>query len=163
MYLGTNRIRIEIRCRDVVEVPFCLDIDEQAGRLLATVEQPGWLSRLASEQRQALADALAGFYHLAGVDLVREEVEALLPAGASYGVTETGLVVWPPSGAGSEVIYPLTPGQTATLPADWPVVAVTQLLFSARPIYWVDWVRMWEAAPEDGRPLASETGLLHVG
>jgi hypothetical protein len=38
-----------------------------------------------------------------------------------------------------------------------------QLSFSTRPIYWVDWVRTWEAAPEDGGALASETGLVRVG
>ena len=53
-----------------------------------------------------LADALAGFYHLAGIDLVSEEIEATLPKGASYIVTEHALIARTASGAGTELDLP---------------------------------------------------------
>lgn len=151
--LGTNRIRIELRCRDVTDPPLCIDIDEQAGYLLAGVEKVGWLPRLAGEERRTLADALAGLYHLAGVGLVREEVEALLPAGTSYGVTDAGLVVWSALAPGDEVVYPLKPGAAAAPGNGWPALEADRLLFSCRPIRWADWLEVWERKGAD-KPLA---------
>jgi hypothetical protein len=151
--LGTNRIRIELRCRDFTDPPVCVDIEEQAGYLLAGVEKVGWLPRLDGGQRRTLADALAGLYHLAGVDLVREEIEALLPAGTSYGVTEAGLIVWPASAPGDEAVYPLKPGAVAAPGKGWPELAGDRLLFSGRPIRWADWLEAWERK-EEAKPLA---------
>jgi hypothetical protein len=136
--LGTNRIRFELRWRDVAGPPLCVDIDEEGGRLLAGVVKTGWLPGLAEAHRPALADALAGFYHLAGVDLVREEVEALLPPGTSYVVTETSLVAWPAFGEPQEVVYQLM-RETGAAPSE-----VERLLLSQRPIAWADWVDHWE-------------------
>jgi hypothetical protein len=136
--LGTNRIRIELRWRDVVGPPLCIDIDEEGGRLLAGVAKTGWLPGLGKAQRAALADALAGFYHLAGVDLVREQVETLLPPGSSYVVSETSLVAWPASGERQEVVYPLT-REMGAAPSEAEL-----LLLSQRPIAWADWVDHWE-------------------
>ena len=45
------------------------------------------------EQVRTFTDALAGFYKAAGVDLVREQVETLLPAGAWFTFDDRGLVV----------------------------------------------------------------------
>jgi hypothetical protein len=136
--LATKRIRIELRWRDVAAPPLCVDIDEEGGRLLAGVAKTGWLPEVGEAQRPALADALAGFYHLAGVDLVREEVEALLPPGTSYVVTETSLVAWPATGEPQEVVYPLTRERRAA-PSE-----AERLVLSQRPIAWADWVNHWE-------------------
>jgi hypothetical protein len=157
--LGTNRIRVELRCRDVADPPLCIDVNEEGGRLVAGVSRAGWLPRLTGCRRRALADALTGFYHLAGVDLVREEVEALLPAGSSYGATEAGLVAWPASGAGGEAVYPLTPGAGAA-PDGWPALEARELLFSARPVLWADWVEAWE---QDGGVTRTPGALLGAG
>jgi hypothetical protein len=160
--LGTNRIRLELRCRDVVDPPLCIDIDEECGRLLAGISCAGWLKRATKTQRQALADALAGFYHLAGVDLVREEIAPLLPPASSYGVSEKGLAVWPANGADGEVNYTLAPGACAS-PADgWPNLCTSQLVFSERPMSWTHWVEIWEEDGDQDKAalLSSETILL---
>jgi hypothetical protein len=164
IHLGTNRIRIELRCRDIAAPPLHLEIDEQAGWLLAGISQPGWLARLPDVQRKALADALAGFYHRAGVNLVREEVEALFPQGASYGMTETALVVWPPDGRPGEAIYTLARGAPVSPPPGWPALSAETLLFSARPIRWIDWVEVWEepCRVENCKALTADTALLRV-
>jgi hypothetical protein len=164
IHLGTNRIRIELRCRDVVDAPLAIDIDEESGRLFAEISRCNWLVRASRLQQQAFADALVGFYCLAGIDLVRQEVEALLPPGASYGVAESGLSVWAQNGAPLEVIYSLAP-DAYSAPADgWPALRAKQLLFSLRPTLWQDWVETWEENQDSAKQyaLSSETILLRL-
>src|SRR5262249_54337273 len=110
-----------------------------------------WLARLTSEQAATFRDALAGFYKLAGVDVVREQVETLLPAGAAYDLTTEGLVVWPTSEGDGEVVYELSDGGGLfPRPRDsWPFPALPPLrretlLYSATPIQWTDWVQTWQ-------------------
>jgi hypothetical protein len=55
-----------------------LQIEEHSGWLLSYVCRRGWLSHLSAEQAAVLATALTGFYKLVGVDLIREQVEAIL-------------------------------------------------------------------------------------
>lgn len=81
----------------------------------------------------AFRDALAGFYKLAGVDVVREQIESQLPQAAGYDLRENGLVVWPMSEQNGESVYALevSPQKDA-------------LLYSATPIRWDDWVQTWQ-------------------
>jgi hypothetical protein len=142
--LGTNRIRFELRCRDLADPPMSFDVDFEGGHLLAGVTQAGWIRRLSEPQRQALADALAGFYRLAGVDMVREEVAKVLPPGASYAATETGLSVWSADGR-NELVCPLKPRDETTRVAGCPEFDAKQLLLSERPIRWTVWAACLQA------------------
>ena len=63
---------------------------------------------MSAEQTAAFTDALAGFYKLAGVDVVREHVAALLPK-ALFTVTGAGLIVWLDD---AEVCYDLSDDET---------------------------------------------------
>jgi hypothetical protein len=156
--LGTNRLRIEVRCRQVVSPPLCIDIDEENGRLLAGISRSGWLAILACEQKQALADALAGFYQLAGVDLVREEIRAVLPPNTSFGVTDAGLSVWPAAGAGEVANYPLDAAEAAA--QDASVLNGGRLVCSSRPVKWSDWVAVWEQDGVSGKRHVLESATL---
>jgi hypothetical protein len=151
--IATNRIRLELAGPGAsVHVNF----EEHAGFLVAgltcPVEWPEtWLARLTREQEAAFRDALAGFYKLAGVDVVREQVAALLPAEAVYDLTAEGLVVWPTSEGNGEFIYPLDDGgELSPQPRDsssfsaLPPLAADALLYSATPIRWADWVQTWQ-------------------
>jgi hypothetical protein len=151
--LATNRIRLEL-CGPGASVH--VDFEEHAGWLLggltcAAACQETWLPRLTSEQAAAFRDALAGFYKLAGVDVVREQVEALLPAGAAYDLTAEGLVVWPTSEGNGEIVYELNDGgelfprpRGIALPPTVPPLKPDALLYSATPIWWTDWVQTWQ-------------------
>jgi hypothetical protein len=62
-----------------------VNFEEDAGRVVAGLALPpggaamSWLGSLSADQRGALHDALAGFYKMAGVGLVRDQAdEALL-------------------------------------------------------------------------------------
>ncbi len=159
---GSNRIRLELACPSLEEhAPTAprsdrqtleLKIEEQAGWLLAQVARPGWLPLLSREQTAVFTTALRGFYQKAGVNLVREQIEACFaPPCPAYDVGEEGLIVWPGQGYDVEVIYDLReepvlhPRLKDGQPADkMPTLAADQLLFSGNPITWQAWVAAWE-------------------
>jgi hypothetical protein len=156
---GTNRIRVELCCPGLARESVYLDFEEHAGRLLAgmTSNPPGqpargtWLAGLRDDQARALADALAGFYHLAGVDLVREQLEALLPSGMPWAVTEEGLLVWPAKEYATEAVYDLEEGPelaprplVGPLAPELPVLEGGQVFYGETPVGWNEWVETWE-------------------
>jgi hypothetical protein len=153
IHIGTNRIRLELRGPGA---SVHVDFEEHAGWLLAGLtclaEWPEtWLARLTPEQALALRDALAGFYKLAGVDMVREQIESLLPAGTTYEVTAEGLVVWSAAGGDGEAVYDLraggerAPHSRGTTPLlSLPPLRIDALLYSSSPIRWTDWVQTWQ-------------------
>jgi hypothetical protein len=153
--LACQRIRIELACPALAAEGVNVDLEEHGGYLVAGLAAPAfprtWLARLTPRQVRVFKDALAGFYKLAGADLVREQVEAALPAGAWYDLTDAGLVVGPGAGPGGEVVYDLGEGPDlrphggrATRPADLRVLKARELVFAATPIAWRDWVETWE-------------------
>ena len=105
--LGCNRILIELYCPELSEESLWLAFEEQSGWLVASIHKRGWADNLTYQQRHALASALAGFYKMAGVDLVREQIEArLAPDSPGYEVTDEALVVWPRQN-GPQLVFPL--------------------------------------------------------
>jgi hypothetical protein len=155
IHTATNQICIELRCMEIGDSHLQIEFEEHAGWLVAGIAQAGWLERLTPEQLGAFTNALAGFYKLAGVDLVREQLAALLPASACYTIGDRGLTVWyanePPA------IYDLEISLLAPNPPlpDLPRMPADRMLFSATPIYWNDWVNAWELDRAGrGQPLA---------
>ncbi|WP_394830607.1 hypothetical protein LVJ94_29280 [Pendulispora rubella] len=162
--LGSNRVRIRIVCPalgdDACEIAF----DEQSGLLVASVSESGFLGRLRAEDDRVLFEnALAGFYHLAGVDLVREEIQAMLGATVHYDISDEGLVIWPDPTYRTEVIYPLRgvklgatiePQVRGAWPVERPpVIDERRFFFRHRPIPWADWQRAWDAAARREGPI----------
>jgi hypothetical protein len=150
--LSANRIRVEFPCSALGPASLWLSFEERSGWLLAGVNRPDWLLGLASEQRGALATALAGLYKLAGVNLVRRQVESLLPADASsYDIVEEGLAVeMGPHEV--EAIYPLETDEemvvprltSGALPEPLPALPVVPLRFDRVAVPWDWWVSAWE-------------------
>ena len=79
IHLATNRILIELYAPDLGEDSLWLAFEERAGWLLADIRLSGWLSKLSQVQERTLANALAGFYKMAGVDLSALECGAHWP------------------------------------------------------------------------------------
>ena len=150
--IATNRLRLELRGAGA---SVHVDFEEHAGWLTGGLSclaawPETWLAALTQEQATVFRDALAGFYKLAGVDIVREQIEALLPPGVAYDVTTEGLVVWL-AGEEGEVIYDLngspdlTPKVCGTMSNTLlPPLSVESLFYSRTPILWVDWVQTWQ-------------------
>ena len=145
--LGLNRILVELYCSELAEESMWLAFEEQGGWLVAVIYRRGWADTLSYARRHTLASALAGFYKMAGVDLVREQIEARLdPAALGYEITERGLLVWPNREGGSR-LYPLRdwPGWDERLKATgYTLVDRNHWVFAATPISWRRWVVTWE-------------------
>jgi hypothetical protein len=149
--LATNRVLFELRSPDSAAGSLWLAFSERAGWLIAQVHRRGWLDELSATQRTTLDNALAGFYKMAGVDLVREQVERNLdPREVGFTVDDRGLEVWPARLPQDVTRVPLRdwpPAPVQGLPAMLPAVALSRperLVFARAPISWQRWVTIWD-------------------
>ncbi len=153
--VGSNRVRIDLVCPTVAAGVTTIAFEEQSGWLVAGVPQLGWLAALGPDQRRVAEIALAGFYKLSGVDVVREQVEDVLVRGGlsappAYDFADDGLVVWPGPGFDVELVYDLRSADLAPVvrgPAfagPVPALAGQRALFGREPIKWQAWATTWE-------------------
>ena len=145
--IGSNRIQITIVCPSVGADPATIRFELQSGWIVAGIPQVGWIAALAAEQRRIFETALAGFYKLSAVDLVREQVEQALRASPGdapppYDIADEGMVVWPGQGFETEAIYDLRSAKlTPTVRGARYDGALFDLggrhaLFGREPLYW---------------------------
>jgi hypothetical protein len=151
--LGLNRVRIAVVQENGSgrEAPLRLAFEEQSGWLVTGLIGAGWVAELSEDQRAAFAAALTGVYKLAGVNLVREQIESALgPESMAYDIADLGLVVWPGGDYDTEVNYDLRqvpvmlPESANPFPAQ-PVLEPRRIVFSRRPLPWRRWVEVWES------------------
>lgn len=149
--LATNRVLFELRSPEAPGGSLWLAFTERSGWLIAQVHRRGWLDTLQATQRTTLDNALAGFYKMAGVDLVREQVDRELdPREVDYAVDENGLQVWPvrlPEDLTRVSLRDWPPQQEQRLPAMLPAVPLSRperLVFARAPISWQRWVTIWD-------------------
>jgi hypothetical protein len=147
--LGTTRVRIELASRSLPGDSVLLDFEELAGWLVAGITRAGWLAHGRPYQLLVWHDALAGFYKLAGVDLVREQVRKCLPGLLSWTVTDQGLLVRPRRDC--EELYDLTVGGEVTPypragppAAELPTLREEQILYRSVLITWEAWAETWK-------------------
>jgi len=164
--VGSNRIRVGIACESVSSEIAWLQFEEQSGSLVASVATAGFIDVLPADQHATLEIALAGLYKRAGVDIVREQVEALLGRRAAYDISAEGLVVWPGEDYATEVVYTLDGTGPAAgvvrgepLAQAPPPLDLERLLFARQGILWTAWTLAFredlESSPRviDGPPL----------
>jgi hypothetical protein len=144
VHLATNRIRFELNHAAHPAIPVEFEIEHHHRWLLAGIRHPGWLEHLSADQLQAFATCLAGLYKLAGLDLVREQLLASLPAvPAAARLTEEGVQVWWDV-HGDPVSYPLRRRPNDPEQAE----LLHRLVFSRTPIEWEQWVACWQSDQE---------------
>jgi len=168
MQAACSRVRVELCCPGLGDDGVWLAFEERSGWLLAEVTRPGWLTRLSPSQRGAFVAALAGLYKLAGVVMVREQVEVSLPPGVSvYGICGEGLLLWPGGDFSRGVVCDLREldGPQAP-PADGSAsVPPERMLYTRTPIAWDDWVAAWsrdQAGDPVALPVVEKVRLLPV-
>jgi hypothetical protein len=158
--LASNRLSVELAHPQYEKTPVWLDVEDRAGWLVAGLRSPGWITEVPPPQREVIALALAGLYKLADIDVVREQVEALVPqAPVAFDVTATSLVLWTDHRGGRAIQYPLArPDHTLTprtsegeVAPDWPVLKARRLIYSKLAIPWQQWVEAWQR-DQDGEP-----------
>ncbi|MFO0755205.1 MAG: hypothetical protein U0359_01835 [Byssovorax sp.] len=160
--LGSNRVRVELLAPSLAGGPAAIAFEEQSGLILAGVAEPGWLPSLPERDRVIVENALCGLYQLAGVEVVREQLESLLRFGdrlPEYDISEEGLIVWPRRDYRGEVIYDLRKGPVFSprVRGEAPAEAVKDLreeevFFSKQKVRWTAWVDAWKAASEGEGP-----------
>jgi hypothetical protein len=158
--LGGNSASVELHCPSLGDGAARLVFEEQSGWLVVSFAEGGWLARLTSAQLDAFKACLSGFYKLAAVDIVREQVEALIGVGSlPYDVDERGIVVWPRGAAEPVTIYKLErekadqadpagqpPAEGLPVPPPADVIAPGEAvpLLRHMPVAWKRWVKTWE-------------------
>jgi hypothetical protein len=146
LVLGSNRVQISIE-HAAHPGMLQLDFEEHAGWLLLRVTA-GFLEHLDDAAAATAQLALDGVCRITGVDLLATDVEASLPAGASFDVTEQGLAVWPQGRWETEVVYDLRSRKTL-LPVvvrgayPMPALDASAVLVRHRPMRWSEWVDRW--------------------
>jgi hypothetical protein len=171
LVLSCNRIRVELAHARYPSETLALALEERSGWLIAGLDQPGWLRHLTPEQAQALKTALTGLYKLAGVDFVREQIDAsLTPALPSYDITDHKLVAWRDLRSSSVFSYDLQDKHEEIRPRSSngragpgaPTLEARRLFFSRIPIRWDQWVESWrrEHAGQKEKPLVTDSMVL---
>jgi hypothetical protein len=147
--LATNRIRLELRYTAYPDTPVVIEVERCGERwLAASLHNNGWLIHLSPEPMRAFTAALAGWYKLAGIQLVREQIRANLPAQVvNFEIVPAGLQVWV-AGEAKPATYDLTDPTKPLVPAGGPAGALPALdarrvMFSQVPVSWEEWVASW--------------------
>ncbi|CAN5851049.1 hypothetical protein BH23PLA1_BH23PLA1_19660 [soil metagenome] len=168
--VSVNRVRFELRAPDLDGESVWLAFEEQSGWLVAGVVEAGWIASIEEDSLRELGAALAGFYKLAGVDFVRQQVEARLggPPSPPYDIADEGLIVWPGEGFATEVHYDLRNDRAVVLRpgpgrVEIPSDLGERLLLRPIPIPWDRWVETWEkdrAGQSPPRPYLEDVRVL---
>lgn len=159
--LASNNIRIELACPGLSNELLLMVFEEQSGWLVANTLQTGWVKKLDDAQRDTLLAALIGFYKIAGVDMVREQIAAsFAPRRIPYDVMEDGLVVWPDDEYSEEAVYNLWHHQVIrpyprSVSRNYllPTLTTESLLFVETPLRWDTWAARWDNSDDVKPPL----------
>jgi hypothetical protein len=169
--LSCNRIRVDLYQNNDPDRPACLVFEERSGWLVGSLDQAGWMRRLADEPREVVTSALIGLYKIAGVDLVREQLVAALAAPLStYYIADHKLVLQQDDKQGTDIVYDLSDRQRLLRPyyesglaAPVPPLDPRQLFFSRIPLTWDDWVDCWRKDHAgEGHPPLLQNGMAEL-
>ena len=171
--IGSNRVRIELACDAIAPARATIAFEEQSGWLVAGMPELGWVGQLDAKRRAVFELALGGFYKLAGVEIVRAQLEAVLRDGdaraPAYDISAEGLVVWPGQGYQSEIVYDLTsrslspPVRGSEPVGKIPSFAGRHALFGREPISWTAWESAWDRLADGGEPTRIAVGPSLLG
>lgn len=154
--VGSNRIRVRVSCRRLGEAPIEITLEEQGGFVVASLTRLGWLSAIGPDEpevRVRVENALVGFYQLAAVDLVREQLAAVLGREVPYDIDDGRLLMWRDD-FHSEISFklrgsfrrPLVRGKVrGRSPGEPPpVLDRRELIFQWDPVGWEEWIDAWD-------------------
>jgi hypothetical protein len=156
--LAVNRVGVELGHADWPGQEVEIEFELRNGWLVAGIGRPGWLEHLGPGELRAFTTALVSLYKLAGVEVVREQVQANLPAPAGgWDVTPEGLSLHL-GRQGPDVTYDLH-DPAAPPPPDAPAVDPRRLVFAWSPVGWQEWLRSWETDRNgQGKPEGQREG-----
>ncbi|MCL2822877.1 MAG: hypothetical protein FWD57_02700, partial [Polyangiaceae bacterium] len=169
--LSPNRIRIQIKCSQLSDEACEIAIEHQSGAIVAGFMSPGFVSRL---QQLSLVgstifeNALAGFYHRAEVDMVRDQLRAELGEETHYEIGEKKLTCWLGRDYCTEWFYRIDGRRPKAIaptvkgvkpPKSPPVLDTRRVLYRHQQISWVSWEVAWDAASQPVGDIAVEAPI----
>jgi hypothetical protein len=122
---------------------------ETSGWLTVQIEQIGWLTKLGAPQKTSLVTALAGWYKMAGADVVREQMRgSLAGTGFTSVVEREGLALHLAKDTENELMWPIHDTIRLNLGSGGDELlaiapAAEKVIFAKVPITWDDWVTAW--------------------
>jgi hypothetical protein len=165
--IKSNRIEIQIRALSVAAELLTIRFEQQSGWLVASIPSPGWIDHLDDGQREIFEIALAGFYKLAGVEIVREQVEHALRGDTertpAYDIADEGMLVWPGHNYDTEVVYDLrssslAPNIRGQAYDGLPSLSGRRAIFGREPLHWSTWSSAWQYIARGDAPLPVVVG-----
>jgi hypothetical protein len=158
--MSGNRIRFHLAHPNFPDQPLMPTFENRCGWIVAGLNAAPWLVSLSSEARADLHNALVLLYKIAGVDLVREQVYAMLPSPQDhYDFSPQGLVIWPADRQGKELSVELRPAHELKEPVDFdPTISILtwdpeRVLFSNRPLTRAQCLMCWPSHPDASKSL----------
>jgi hypothetical protein len=172
--LACSQIRIELVHALHPDRSVWLEFEEEGSWLVAKIQQTGWIADLPTAESRPFNAALVHLYKLAGVDLVREQIQAQLPPPMhDYDIKAREFVLWLDHRHGQSAQYlwsddhgllkphispapmsldlrnPLVvgPGQ---LKLEAPQLDAYRFMFCRVPLTWRQHVECWEKDKEGG-------------
>ncbi len=151
VHVSTNCVAIALSDADSPRC-FRLVLAVESGWLVAGVVDSGWSATLAPGPREVFRAGLLGLYKSAGVELIREQLDAQFLPPAVCAPDPAGLIVWPDGSLESQVRYnlrvangslacPLTDG---TWFRPMPTLDRQHVVFTQVPVAWQQWVAAWQ-------------------
>jgi len=128
-----------------------ITLEQRYGWIITSISNDTLTPSLTAEQRSLLSPALLGFYKLAAVDIVQEQVMALLQLPrAELDLRKREMIIWPTPDFTSKAGYPLfvdgplVPTSDVPLQAPLPRLSRTTILLSSVPVPRRSWNALWE-------------------
>lgn len=169
--LSSNRMRVLLTGPNFGGREAELSFEQLGGHIVASCSRAGFLAELEPAHAGVVDNALAVFYHRAGVEVVREQVTHEL-ARSDYDVLGDDIVIYGASGE-VQLTYPidvrwprrLKPRVRGERPALAPPrLDARRALFAHQPIAWEAWESSWRPASpgsnQEPRRLISGPSLL---
>jgi hypothetical protein len=166
--VGSNRVQITIACPSLSATPAKLRFELQSGWIVGSISQAGWIDRLDALQRRIFEITLAGFYKLAGVSIVRDQLVHALAnddgTSPPYDITDDGLVVWPDRSFRTELVYDLRSSKLVPRSRgeayEGPRIDLggRHALFGREPMYWSVWATTWQQIQRGETPMPIMVG-----
>ena len=158
--LGTNRIRVQLHLEGDAETCW-LEWEDRSGWLVAGCPQTGFLMSLPPAAIRVFENTLAYLYKLAGVDLIREQIQTALPKEAvHFDFATNGLLVWYGSRDTQPLLYdpddpveelrPRDPIDRHLVPGSTP--DANRLVFGRLELTWKQWLQVWKAHDREEPP-----------
>jgi hypothetical protein len=146
--LGPTRISIDLTCPVLDPRPAEIFFEQRAGWILAGIENPAWIAGLDPARSPFFFAALLGLYKIAGVEIVKEQIEHQFGARpVAFDLSREELIVWPDQKFGLASRYPLAEVEGVDHSNS---ASPRGFLLKFISIDWDDWVKIWDPLSGDG-------------